>query len=80
MAAERGSATNLDGRHHAALGEVQVPGIGCAPCLTMTTENIGHLELRPNHLGLASERRRLLTVQEFKRAPNLSGHVGLWRV
>jgi len=31
MPAERGSATDLDGRHHASLGEVQVANRHVAP-------------------------------------------------
>ena len=74
VAAERGSATNLDCRHDASLGQVQVTGVGGAPRLTMAAENIGHLELRPGHVGLASDRSRRLNVGEFEWALNLSDH------
>ena len=57
MTAERGGATNLDRRHDAPLGEAHVAGVGRAPRLTMAAEDIRHLELRPNHVGLASGRR-----------------------
>jgi hypothetical protein len=40
MTAERGSATNLDCCHDAALGEIDVAGIGGAPGLTMLAEDI----------------------------------------
>ena len=66
MTAERGSAANLDRRHDASLGEVHVTGVGCAPSLTMAPEDFRHLELRPDHVGLASGRRCRFNNQEFK--------------
>ena len=45
MAAERGSSTNLDRRHDAALSEAYMAGIGRAPCLTVATEDVRHLQL-----------------------------------
>ena len=70
MATERGSATDLDCGHDTTLGEVQVTGVGRAPRLTMAAEDIRHLELRPDHVGLASGRRRRLNVGEFEWALN----------
>ncbi len=40
MTAQRGSATDLDCRHDASLGEVQVTSVGRAPRLTMAAEDI----------------------------------------
>jgi len=75
MTTERGGATNLDCRHHTSLGEAHVAGIGRTPRLTMSAEDIRHLELRPEHLGLASARGRRLNVREFEWALNFSDHV-----
>ncbi len=52
VAAELSSATNLDGGHNASLGQAHVAGVGGAPCLAMESENIGYLQLRPEHVGL----------------------------
>ena len=62
-------------RHDAPLGKVYVAGIGCAPRLTMASEDIRHLEFRPEHVGLVSGRRPRLNVGEFEWALNLSDHV-----
>ena len=43
VAAERGSAANLDRRHDASLGEVDVAFVGCTPRLAMTAEDIRYL-------------------------------------
>ena len=45
MTAERGSATNLDCRHDASLGEAHVAGVGGAPRLTMAAEDVRYLQL-----------------------------------
>ena len=50
-------------------------GVGRVPGLTMAAENIGHLELRPEHVGLASDRSRRLNVGELECALNLADHV-----
>jgi len=75
MTTECGSAANLDRRHHTSLGEAHVAGIGHTPRLTMASEDIRHLELRPEHVGLVSGRRPRLNVGEFEWALNLSDHV-----
>src|SRR5437763_582168 len=50
MTAELGSATNLDCRHDAPLGQAHVAGVGGAPRVAMESENIGYLQPRPEHL------------------------------
>ena len=75
MTAECGSATNLDRRHHTSLAEAQVAGVGRTPRLTMASEDIRHLQVRPEHVGLVSGRRPRLNVGEFEWALNLSDHV-----
>ena len=45
MTAERGGATNLDCRHDPPLGEVDMAGVGCPPCLTMAAEDVRYLQL-----------------------------------
>ena len=45
VATERCRATNLDRRHDAALSEAYMAGIGRAPCLTVATEDVRHLQL-----------------------------------
>ena len=75
MTTERGSAAYLNRRHDTSLGEVDVAGVGCPPGLTMAPEDFRHLEVRPDHVGLASGRRRRLNHREFKWALNLSDHV-----
>ncbi len=66
MTTECGSATNLDRRHHTSLAEAQVAGVGRTPRLTMASEDIRHLELRPEHVGLVSGWRPRLNVGEFE--------------
>jgi hypothetical protein len=66
VAAERGSATNLDCRHDASLGEVDVAGVGRAPRLTMAPEDFRYLQVQPKHARLASGLRRLLNDQRFE--------------
>jgi len=46
VSTERGRATNLDRCHDAALNEAYMGGIGRAPCLTVVTEDVRHLQLR----------------------------------
>jgi len=52
-----------------------VAGVGRTPRLTMASEDIRHLELRPEHVGLVSGRRPRLNVGEFEWTLNLSDHV-----
>jgi hypothetical protein len=40
MPAERGSATDLNCRHDASLGEIHMTSAGGAPRLAMTTEDV----------------------------------------
>ena len=75
MTTEHGSAADLDCRHNASLGEVDVAGISRAPRLAMTAEDLRYLELRPDHVGLASGRSRRLNIHEIKRALNLFDHI-----
>ena len=44
MAAERGAAALLDGRHHLELAEAQVTALGLAPGRPVGTEDIRDLE------------------------------------
>ena len=48
MTAKRVCPADLDCGHHASLGEIDVGGIGSAPCLAMTAEDIGYFRLGRN--------------------------------
>src|SRR3984957_5474117 len=52
MAAERFGATNLDRRHDATLGEIQMPLVGRAPTGSVAAEHIRHLKIRRRHRRL----------------------------
>ena len=54
VAAERGSATGLDRRHHFQLGEAHVTGVGLSPRRPMGAKDVGDLEGGPRHAALVS--------------------------
>ena len=49
--AERLRPAGLDRRHHLELGQADMPGMGPPPRGTMGTEDVGDLQLRPDHPG-----------------------------
>ena len=48
VAAERGGAAGLDGRHRLELGETDMSGLRRAPGRPMSTEDVGNLQRRPH--------------------------------
>ena len=78
MAAERGAAALLDGRHHLPLAEAQVPVMGSPKGLTMGAEDVTDLERRSGH---HADLRRRLQVQILQRplhlVEDLRRHMGV---
>jgi hypothetical protein len=71
VAAERGRAAALDGRHHLELAEAQMPGIGLAPGGPMAVKDVCDLQPRAAH-----RRRANLRVSASLGAAVRAGRAG----
>ena len=71
MAAERGRAAGLDGRHHLQLAEAQMAGMGRAPGGAMAMEDVCDLQRRAAH-----RRRVRRPVSSLPPAAARSGRAG----
>src|SRR5271169_3937302 len=71
VAAERGRAAALDGRHHLELAEAHMPGIGFAPGGPMAVKDVCDLQPRAAH-----RRRATLRVLASPQAAARAGRAG----
>ena len=65
MAAERGRAATLDGRHHLELVETDVAGMGRTPCRPVVAEDIRDLQRWTGHSRRQLHRWLLLRALPF---------------